>query len=333
MEFYTVPTPQKLIDDAFSYARKQGPVKKKRKSVIQHRKMKVSLKMKSFAEYLEKHLKRMEQSVPKFDKLHPFYQELLPDTLQIVKVKQSVSQMVSVRKLIKKQLIIANKNLHKETPDALEHMRKASARYFGRVSSIIYSLEKSLHILQEANRVVKEVPEIRTDIPTLILAGYPNTGKTTILKRLTKSKAQVASYPFTTKSLQLGYFSIKYHEIQVMDTPGLLDRHEAKRNKIERKALAALRHLATAVLFVADPTASAGYPVKKQKALLEKLQEQFSVPFVIVLNKTDIASEEEIEKAQKQFGFETIKEGKNVKSKLQENLWKAMGFSRFKHHL
>ena len=51
---------------------------------------------------------------------------------------------------------------------------------------------------------------------------------------------------------------------QVTDTPGLLDRPEGERNAMERLTLAALEHLPTAVLFVADLTGECGTSVRDQ---------------------------------------------------------------------
>ncbi|MDZ4256246.1 MAG: GTPase, partial [archaeon] len=286
MRFYSLPTPERLVEEAFTYARRRMPGKRLRTSTIQNRKAKVILKMELFIEYLDKQLHRMIISVPTFKDLHPFYQELLPETVNIVKVKQSVSQMVAVRKLLKKQLVQGRQRMHLTSPDALKQMDKASKSFFGRVANIMDSLGESVAIMNKANQLMKEVPDIRTDIPTIVLAGYPNTGKTTLLGRLTGSKARIASFPFTTKSLQLGYFQWKYHDIQVIDTPGLLDRPPEKRNPIEKKAMAALHHVANAILFVIDPTPTSGYPLAQQHALLMSLQKQFSLPFLLILNKT-----------------------------------------------
>ena len=328
MQFHSLSEPSKLIEDAFAHARKRMPGKRIRTSAIQNRKAKVTTKMELFAEYLDKQLNYMIISVPKFRTLHPFYQELLPETMNIVKIKQSVSQMVAVRKLLKKQLVMARRNLHSTAPDALAQMDRASKAYFGRVNNIFQSLKASIEILNEANKLVREVPDIRTDIPTLVLAGYPNTGKTTMLGRLTGSKAQIASYPFTTKSLQLGYFQLKYHEVQVMDTPGLLDRPGEMRNQIEKKALAALNHLATAILFIVDPTETSGYEIEKQFALYEDLRTKFSIPFIIVINKCDIALPEQVQATQALFGMDALREGNGISSKLSDHLWRVLGFGR-----
>ena len=332
MHFYAIEKPEKLIESAFTHARKLGPMKSERMSSVQNRKQKVTRKMEGFYDYLDKQLERAEKSVPQFDTHHPFYQELLPETLNVGKMKQAASHIVSVRKLLKRQIVEGKRSMHTPATDAIDHMHKASARYFGRSASIVKSLKQSIEMIHHASQLVKEVPDVKTDVPTLILAGFPNTGKTTLLSRLTGSKAKIASYPFTTKSLQLGYFTMRYREVQVIDTPGLLDRTDELRNPIEKKAMAALKHLATCIVFVVAPTPAAGFTLDEQKLLLSRLQKQFSTPFVLVINKCDLATKEQIETAQKEFGMDAVRDGVGMESGLKDHVWRALGFSRGKEH-
>ncbi len=328
MQFYSIEEPDALIEHAFNHARKMAPMTRTRASTIQHRKEKVVRKMELFQQYLDKQLNYLEISIPKVANLHPFYQELLPETIEVGKVKMAASQIVSVRRLLKKQFIFGKRAIYQHSTDAVEHMKKESARYFGRCASIVKSLKTNIQVLKEANQKLKEVPDVRVDIPTLVLAGFPNTGKTTLLKRLTGSKAQIASYPFTTKSLNLGYFKMKYREIQVMDTPGLLDRMDKEWNPIEKKARTALKYLATCVLFVVDPTPAAGYTLEQQHQLFENIKSQFPVRFLVVLNKTDLATPEMLEKANAVFGMDAVRDGEGVDSNMRDHVWRALGLGR-----
>lgn len=328
MQFYFIQKPKQLIETAFDHARKNAHMKRTRASDIQHRKSKVIHRMELFAAYLDKQLDLMIRSVPRFDELHPFYQSLLPETMEVGKIKRAVSQLVSVQKLIKKQLFLVRRNMHSPATDAVPHMKRSSAAFFGRVASMVESLEENITLLQNANQLMKEVPDVRTDIPTVVLAGFPNTGKTTILARLTGSKAKIAAYPFTTKSLQLGYFTHRYHEIQVMDTPGLLDREKDDYNNIEKKALAALKHLANLVVFIVDPTPHAGYTLEQQQKLMETVKSRFSVPVLLVFNKCDMAKENQLEKAHEVFGKEVQIEGQGMVSQLKEEIASKVGIKK-----
>ncbi|MFW6008751.1 MAG: GTPase, partial [archaeon] len=57
----------------------------------------------------------------------------------------------------------------------------------------------------------------------VVLLGFPNTGKSSIIKELTNAKVEVANYPFTTtlpKPAMLPYEDIK---IQLVDTPPITE--------------------------------------------------------------------------------------------------------------
>jgi nucleolar GTP-binding protein len=67
------------------------------------------------------------------------------------------------------------------------------------------------------------VPSIEVNTRTLILAGYPNVGKSSFMNKITRADVDVQPYAFTTKSLFVGHMDYKYLRWQVIDTPGILD--------------------------------------------------------------------------------------------------------------
>jgi nucleolar GTP-binding protein len=129
----------------------------------------------------------------------------------------------------------------------------------------------------------------------VVIAGYPNVGKSSLIRRLSAAKPEVAQYPFTTKQVYVGHMEKTVHyqkkRFQIIDTPGLLDRPLSERNNIERQAIAALRHLADLIVFLFDPSETSGYPMEEQTMMLQNLQKLFSdVPFIIVENKVDVCN-------------------------------------------
>jgi ribosome-interacting GTPase 1 len=60
-------------------------------------------------------------------------------------------------------------------------------------------------------------------IGQIVLVGMPNSGKSTILKALTKADVEVADYPFTTKTPQVGMIDYRKSRIQLVEIPPLIE--------------------------------------------------------------------------------------------------------------
>ncbi len=55
------------------------------------------------------------------------------------------------------------------------------------------------------------------------LVGLPNAGKSSILGRLTASRAKIGSYPFTTKIPNLGVMTLDDQQVVIADIPGIIE--------------------------------------------------------------------------------------------------------------
>lgn len=241
---------------------------------------------------LVKHLQTIVQSFPAIDNLDPFYRALVSCVVDVAQLKQSLGGVNWAAHRVEDLFREYNAKLRGSRDDTMVLRHKRA--FYGRISSVVKKLQKDFVFLDEARKTMKELPTLKTSIPTIVIAGLPNVGKSTLLRALTGSAPAIASYPFTTKQLMLGYRTHNEKKWQFIDTPGLLDRPLAKRNPIEKQAALALQHLAKVVLFVIDPTESCGYPLKEQKNLMKEISKTLNVPVIIILNKADIARADQV---------------------------------------
>ena len=138
------------------------------------------------------------------------------------------------------------------------------------------------------------MPTIDFDATTIVIAGFPNVGKSTLLRQITGADPQVANYPFTTKGIQIGHTERHWKSIQIIDTPGLLDRPVLDMNDIEMNAIVALEHLADAILFIFDASETCGFHLENQYNLLKQIEKIFSeIPVVYLFNKMDLIEDTE----------------------------------------
>ncbi|MCX6804276.1 MAG: 50S ribosome-binding GTPase [Candidatus Diapherotrites archaeon] len=311
--------PQVLLDAALSRGRKLASNYPSQKTFFYTVKGKEITKIDVSGDFLENTLFRSVQAYPNFDELEPFYRDLYECIIDINESRINLSKLASVARLIKKlrrESIVRLKEL-KYIPGAERKSVEITRSYVGRVSSLIKSLSKSIEFYNNSARKLRELPSIRTNEECVILAGFPNVGKSTLLSKITESKPKIANYPFTTTGLNVGIFHKKYIPVQIIDTPGLLDRPLMDRNKIELKAIAALQHLKGIICFIVDPTDD----MKKQKGLFSEMKKLFTThKFIIVSTKSDLASSELIEEAKKVFdGYEFLIEGTGLNA-LKEKL-------------
>ena len=243
------PTAAELLEQAFSATSKVSVSRRGIPPIKVVRRLN-ALKIQTFGEFLQKKLSDLSRLFPHLENLDPFYLDLVALLADMPRLKINLSKVHSSAKIIKRLRYEYSGNCY--TAISIAQANRELNAFEGRASSVMKKLKNPLKELKEDSKRMNELPSIDFEAPTVVLAGYPNVGKTTLLKRLTGSSAKISPYAFTTKQINTGYFELKYRKVQVLDTPGLLDREEL--NQIEKKALAAINHLATIIVFIIDPT-------------------------------------------------------------------------------
>lgn len=283
----TIARSKDLLEKAFKRARK---IQISERDKRYRTKKTIIARTDAFATTVISFLEKIIKGFPSLDKLPLFYQELIDIKIDVNKLKKSLGAIDWARKTCKMIYSKQAKSLKKS--NNLVFLKQKQHEIYGRMSSIIKQVDTNLDLLMEAQGILRGFPDIR-DIPTIVIAGYPNVGKSSLVKRLSSAKPRVEKYPFTTLDVHVGHIEKKNnhvtHRYQIIDTPGLLDRPLSKRNKIEQQAIAALNYLADIIVFILDPSETCGYYLVDQKQLLTQLQELFSgYPIIIVENKADV---------------------------------------------
>jgi len=282
----TILTSDELLDKAFKKASK---VSITGRAGMGKRKKFGKAKIESSSQTIDSTLKKYVKSFPTIDDLHPFYRALIDLLLDTDRLKKSLGSLDWCRKTVLRIARESSREISRAN-DAkeIDSIRKAT---YGRISSVVGDVERELTFLGEARQEMKRMPGINPELPTIVVAGYPNVGKSQLVRAISSAKPRIASYPFTTKRVSIGHFERRYQSYQVIDTPGLLDRELDERNAIERQAINALEHLADIVIFILDPTETCGYEIGNQMNLLETMKREFAgIPVIPVENKMDIST-------------------------------------------
>jgi GTP-binding protein len=128
------------------------------------------------------------------------------------------------------------------------------------------------------------------------LVGYPNAGKSTLLRKISAARPRVASYPFTTLHPVIGVVEFPgYRRAAIADIPGLIEgAHRGLGLGHEF-----LRHITRCriLLFVIDVAGSEGRnPVEDLQSLRREIDlydsRLSSRPWFVIANKIDLADAE-----------------------------------------
>ncbi len=147
--------------------------------------------------------------------------------------------------------------------------------------------------------------ELRT-IADAGLIGYPNAGKSTLLRKISAARPKVAPYPFTTLHPIIGVVDVsEYRRVTIADIPGLIEgAHKGVGLGHEF-----LRHITRCriFLFVIDAAGSEGRNPAEDIQNLRRELDLYDArlsdrPWFIIANKIDLeAAEENLKALRKKF--------------------------------
>jgi nucleolar GTP-binding protein len=296
----TTPRSEELIDKAFSRAARSG----RAKSGLEAQQSMLT----TASNILSDNLENVVTAWPDFSTVDPFYYELADAIVDVDAVRQSLNEVTWASRKTKEISDEYQPKLRKTDSDTARKFRKQA---FARMADVVEEVEDDLFVLGDARDELKTLPDIDPDEPAIVVAGYPNVGKSSFVNAVTAARGETASYPFTTKGIGVGHFKRGHLRYQIVDTPGLLDRPEEQRNDIEAQAVSALTHLADCVLFMLDASGDCGYPLASQLELLTEVESRFDdVPVLTICNKSDRSTDVDAD------AYMSITEDENVEDVL-----------------
>lgn len=285
----TIPTvllEDEVLDKAFSRARKAADRVDDSDKVFRVRKQ-MNRMVQTAADVIYNQFTEMVECWPSLDQSPQFDVAMIDACVGCDDYRHHLSMLQWAAKRITS---IAGQNSKKIVRTArTELMHDARKEAYGRISSVMRQVGKSLLWLSEARETLKKLPTINSELPCIVVCGAPNVGKSAFISALSSGNMEVNHYPFTTKQIHVGHFFHRRLQHQLVDTPGLLDRPMINRNAIEMQAIAALENTGSLVLFLLDGSEQCGTPMEEQLNLLEEVKGLLpETDLLVVSSKADL---------------------------------------------
>jgi len=289
----TVPSAQDFIDVVLSKTQRKTPtVVHPGYNIVRIRQFYMRKVKYTHMNYHEK-LTQILTDFPRLDDIHPFYADLVNVLYDRDHFKLALGALNLAKQLIDKVGREYVKLL--KYGDSLYRCKCLKRAALGRMCTIMKRQKGALEYLEQVRQHMMRLPAIDPNTRTVIIAGYPNVGKSSFMNRVTRANVDVQPYAFTTKSLYVGHMDYKYLRWQVLDTPGVLDKPLEERNTIEMQSITALAHLQCCVLYVLDISEQCGYSLAQQVALFDQIRPLFvNKPLVVAVNKVDVRRPEDL---------------------------------------
>ncbi len=311
MDFQYIPKVENskfYLENAFSSARKRtGEFKIRGRLDKLQKKKRVELsRLDIVRAKLNNNLMKVLTAFPSISVLPRFYIELIKTLLDYPRLKKSFGALNwAVKKIDFFHKTYIRKIKGSKDLGVLGRHKK---EFYGRVSSVVKQIDSELKYLENCRKTMRTFPVIKDNIKTVVIVGFPNVGKTTMMYKLTGSKPEINAFPFTTKNINVAYIKEDDKDVQVLDVPGALDRF-GKMNAIEMQAMLAIDYLADLIVYIFDLTEP--YPLDQQMKLYEKIKSS-GKNMLVYVSKTDITEKSKIE----QFKLEALTNPADLKKKI-----------------
>jgi uncharacterized protein len=125
---------------------------------------------------------------------------------------------------------------------------KATNKYLGLLRAKMARIKKAMSEKKGGGGVGFAVK--KTGDATIVLVGFPNAGKSSLLTSITNAESRVAAYAFTTLEVIPGTLTYNGAKIQILDLPGLVEgAHEGRGGGTK---IASVIRISDLLLFIVD---------------------------------------------------------------------------------
>ncbi|KAI4131547.1 MAG: hypothetical protein LQ338_001181 [Usnochroma carphineum] len=293
-EIQPVPTSQEFLDIVLSRTQRRLPTQIRSGFKISRIRAFYTRKVKYTQETFTEKLSAILEGFPRLQDIHPFHKDLLNTLYDADHFRIALGNLATTKHLI--ETVSRDYVRLLKYAQSLFQCKQLKRAALGRMATLCRRLKDPLVYLEQVRQHLGRLPSIDPNTRTLLICGYPNVGKSSFLRSVTRADVDVQPYAFTTKSLFVGHFDYKYLRFQAIDTPGILDHPLEEMNTIEMQSITAIAHLRSAILYFMDLSEQCGYSVQAQIQLFQSIKPLFANKLVfVVINKIDIMRPEDLD--------------------------------------
>ena len=126
---------------------------------------------------------------------------------------------------------------------------KNTQHHIGKLKAKMARLKDDLEVRRSKGPKTAGYAVRKSGHATVALVGFPSTGKSTLLNKITNAQSEVAAYRFTTLTVVPGVMEYRGAKIQILDLPGLI-KDASKGKGRGREVLSVVRSADLIILLI-----------------------------------------------------------------------------------